>query len=632
MPLNLTNCDPKPFMKLQEDNSQAPILNYNMEANNNVSVYSYVPIPLDQEIFKPRIDPIPPKVNELMALSDSVIKQKLLEDLNSPQSIYFRNYKLLKNCAFPCVFYDASASSQPYIKAASYDINIPTLPIDTPLNHPSPLYNTKSGNWGFVFYIGGNYSMIKYGSITISADVLEGGFWLAKTLGDKTTVEFSPEIVIDFDINDIVSKLNRERFRFFNRMWKAESVWILVEIEDGENPIIKDKAFFLQYETIISSFLGNYGAGKTIETFSLLPGERTTISISTYKDRAESYMKTDNIIDTNSTAGRSLYESAVQDQNGTQESNSTSVGVGITTNSESGTGLIAGLFASGSSSSAFTADVKSSKLTNTIDSVVSNSLFSVTNQTNSAKQTNINTTVANSNSDSTTTSIIRELENINSSRTLNFVFRELVQEYNVIHWLKNIKFGYTDLQTGEVRLVFAHELEKLLNDVILDPLAANDLFLSIMDCARVIFNYDEDPITFFEPRPYPVPSASYICGSYIFPSSEDCLWVKTRGLSDTYGNVTLPGVILSVNNYKLKTSSVIVDSLLGQGEALDCYNKNLQQVNLEAQDLLNANTVLRNAQLQQAMDVINMIPDPIEKAAKYKEVFGTDCCKETETI
>jgi len=32
----------------------------------------------------------------------------------------------------------------------------------------------------------------------------------------------------------------------------------------------------------LSSFLGNYGAGRTLSTFSLLPGEKTTISIKTY--------------------------------------------------------------------------------------------------------------------------------------------------------------------------------------------------------------------------------------------------------------------------------------------------------------------------------------------------------------
>ena len=33
----------------------------------------------------------------------------------------------------------------------------------------------------------------------------------------------------------------------------------------------------------MSSFLGQYGAGRTLKTFSLLPGEKTTISVNTFR-------------------------------------------------------------------------------------------------------------------------------------------------------------------------------------------------------------------------------------------------------------------------------------------------------------------------------------------------------------
>ncbi|MBK7956709.1 MAG: hypothetical protein IPK03_00420 [Bacteroidetes bacterium] len=60
---------------------------------------------------------------------------------------------------------------------------------------------------------------------------------------------------------------------------------------------------------------------------------------------------------------------------------------------------------------------------------------------------------------------------------------------------------------------------------------------------------------------------------------------------------------------------------MGQGEALDCYNRDLQSESIYAQQL-------RNQQLEQAIGIINGIADPIEKAVHYKEVFGQDCCKE----
>ena len=45
------------------------------------------------------------------------------------------------------------------------------------------------------------------------------------------------------------------------------------------------------------SYLGNYGAGKTLKTFSLLPGEKTTITIRNWMHNEESKKITSNILD-----------------------------------------------------------------------------------------------------------------------------------------------------------------------------------------------------------------------------------------------------------------------------------------------------------------------------------------------
>ena len=42
-------------------------------------------------------------------------------------------------------------------------------------------------------------------------------------------------------------------------------------------------AFFLVEVYGISSFLGDYGLGRTVKTFTLLPGETTTMSLRTWK-------------------------------------------------------------------------------------------------------------------------------------------------------------------------------------------------------------------------------------------------------------------------------------------------------------------------------------------------------------
>ena len=67
-----------------------------------------------------------------------------------------------------------------------------------------------------------------------------------------------------------------------------------------------------------------------------------------------------------------------------------------------------------------------------------------------------------------------------------------------------------------------------------------------------------------------------------------------------------------------------VDALLGQGEALDCYNQQLQQAAFDG-------ALLANRKLEQQMAVIEAIADPLEKAKQYNHVFGT-CCPTPQTV
>ncbi len=62
-----------------------------------------------------------------------------------------------------------------------------------------------------------------------------------------------------------------------------------------------------------------------------------------------------------------------------------------------------------------------------------------------------------------------------------------------------------------------------------------------------------------------------------------------------------------------------------QGEALDCYNQKLQESATLNAELLNDKQLKQNEELQQKIDTINNIADPIQRAENYKKIFG-DCC------
>jgi hypothetical protein len=70
----------------------------------------------------------------------------------------------------------------------------------------------------------------------------------------------------------------------------------------------------------------------------------------------------------------------------------------------------------------------------------------------------------------------------------------------------------------------------------------------------------------------------------------------------------------------MRTDSVVVDSLLGQGEALDCYNQKLQDIAVEKAQLDNDAETQRQELMQTLIG-----NDPTVAADKYKKVFGP-CC------
>ena len=98
---------------------------------------------------------------------------------------------------------------------------------------------------------------------------------------------------------------------------------------------------------------------------------------------------------------------------------------------------------------------------------------------------------------------------------------------------------------------------------------------------------------------------------------------KRRGLKQTYNDKTVDGIILHAKHTVLRTHALIVDAVLGQGEALDCYNQHLQEAAVEGAHLTNRKQA-------QAIGVVDGISDPAEKARLYNHVFGT-CCPVAQT-
>jgi|GEM_PF-1671830 len=433
-------------------------------------------------------------------------------------------------------------------------------------------------------------------------------------------------------------------------------------------------------EYTTQSFLGNYGAGRTVKTFSLFPGERTTISVRSYKDRVTTRETSQNVLDSFSEASATALDTLMQHEQGDISStSSTSGGSGssFTTTTDSrnsqksfgisgninllGAVSIGGGYgrsqseattSSGGMSSTYDYSSTSARMSNV--NTLSSALNKHVQESNAARQIAVNTSTSDVSASGEEESMVREIQNINLNNTLNMVFRQLLQDYTVVTYLSNLKFAYTNGYAESYTVVDLYNLPNMLKDILNDgdPTVIDNVLCKLLQPYCTVLNYNDEIKTFVEK--FTVSGEDCDLGITGCGLSDETFYRRKSTLTDTYSDgvvdITVKGVILNVQKQTLQTSSLIVDALLGRGDALDCFNQNAQNSsnigayinNLQSmQNLTDAIQNTANNQLvtnqlldmgekkiavvEQQMDVVTGITDPLEKATHYKKVFG-DCC------
>jgi hypothetical protein len=371
-------------------------------------------------------------------------------------------------------------------------------------------------------------------------------------------------------------------------------------------------------EMKMSSFLGDYGAGKTIKTFSLLPGEKTTISVRTYQQEQVTKLLAQNVLDSYSESSAEDLQKTIQNEVGHSVNLSMQEINTKTKNWKAGGsfGLDLGIFSIGGGGGGGSSSAESTTVNNAIQTQVNMLTGSASHhvaKSDSLRQIEINSeTTSNSVSEYEET-IVRELENINKSRVLNFVFRQLLQEFVSITHLVDVSFIYYGGIENRKSCRFAG-LNELLENVLVDSATVEKVKNMIYTQLCSIKDYKGNTTSLIEK----VTEELNNCINPL-PEPEIIEYVRVKkDLEQVHENRKVQGIILDVTNRILRTPSLVVDALLGQGESLDCYNQKLQ-------DAATQNAEMQNRKLEQALKIIDTIERPEEQAHLYKKVF-TECC------
>lgn len=556
--MSTTSCNPKePFIKL-DDKGKASILNYNLPQSTCYRASSYLGLDLPKEFFE---DKEPPRDN-FWELAEKLTKEQWIGKLKDEMD----------------------------------------LAIDKPIfDNPAILHKDNVRQFEEVKLNNAQVENFDSGNVSKSA-----------TLANEPTV--SEARIANVPISSIADKIKKG----FKPLLK-EDLYGKVILDYLPRPVKVNPQIVIELRLKMCSYLGDYGAGRTVKTFSLLPGERTTISIRNWEHSEESRKQASNVLDSLSQSSANELQTIIESES-THTSGSSS---SQTKDFGGGGGLNVGLdlgflqIGGGGKVEGKKSKTFGSAVSDTVRNLV-NSTSTHVSKTDSLRQIEINTETSSTNITENEETITRNLENINKSRVLNFVFRQLLQEFFTITYLDDISIVYSNGYPDSRKVTSLSGLDDFLDEVIPKEENRDKVKAIILNRLCSIYDYTGTRQQFIECVEEELAcDLKCECLPKIEPEKY-CYFRKKQYLKQTYKDKTVNGIILDTTHRIIRTSALVVDALLGQGEALDCYNQKLQ-------DSATLNAELQNDKLKQALDAIENISDPEEKAKLYKKVFG-DCC------
>lgn len=367
-----------------------------------------------------------------------------------------------------------------------------------------------------------------------------------------------------------------------------------------------DPRLFLVETLRMTSYLGDYGAGRIVKTFTLLPGEVTKISVKTFRQRESTRKEASSVLDSLTQESATDLEKSLMSEQSDQSSFQ---------QTKEYYADVEGSASWGFGSASAKAGVKGSSNAAREESVknVSNATEKHSSRASAKREVEVNTSYEVTDKEGEELATERQIENINLSRTLNFVFRQMNQEFVTLIHLTDVRIGFFDGTSASRREVPISGLDGLLEEVVAPThrSSVRDIILEQLSAVRDRDGVPRDVVDEVEVTPGDVYRRfdTELTGSY----------TDERGR--TY---VVPGVLLKADRRVMRTEGVIVEALLGNGAALDGYAGQLQQLEVERREA----EVARAAGLAQQVALVNEVIDGGDEAkgAVAAQLVQRCCC------
>lgn len=372
-------------------------------------------------------------------------------------------------------------------------------------------------------------------------------------------------------------------------------------------PVLNPRIMLVEtYE--LSTHLGNYGAGRTVNTFTLLPGEKTTISVKTYKKTETEAKQASSILDSFSDESSSEFENSVQDEQSDKRNSAESFEYHAEADAHAswgwGSANVSGGIKGGSNSSR---EEFAKNITSATDKHAA--------KASAKRDVNVDTSYSVKEQSGIETSIERQLQNINVGRTLNFVFRQMNQEFYTVLSLVDVRVAFFNGYAESRREVPLPKLDDLLEEVVL-PAQRDAVRQKIRAALENIVDYDDKIQSFVE-------QVTRFDGETPYLRVRKDL-VSTFKNAATGFEVKVPGIPIAGTRNVMRTEGIIVEALLGQGEGLDAYSKGLQEQAVRAKTIENDRQTSLVQREILAQSVVS--EGSSAKAAVFEKLFPPPAC------
>ena len=567
------SCIPQePFSRLEE-NGKASILHYNLPQATCYDATSFLGLDIDPKLFKP--GQLKPPANDFWDIVPKLPREELLKKLEI------------------------------------LDVVGPSIPV---LLNPELLSSVKLASQPVAAPTQGSAADADASGIAARASVPKADFSVASAvIASNLTTKARLDLVAGQDSTSLlVEKIKEGYMPVLNMRFSR-----IPEILYFPRPVKADPQISIILHMKMCSYLGDYGAGRTVNTFSLLPGEKSTITIRSYLYNEAVRSQAQNVLDSYSESSAEDLQRSVEHEVEHATSMSVSLSNSKTGNWKAGgsVGINLGFFKIGGGGGGGGTSSSSTSINQAVQTqvnILTNSTSRHTSRADSLREVEVNSSTKSTQISESEELVVRELENPNDSRVLNFVFRQLLQEFISLTYVHDVSFVYSNGFPSQRKSSKLSGLEDMLREVLVNEAAVKKVLEQVYTQLCSIIDFEGKMQALIE-------KATHKLGNCIQSGNrqENIEYVRIKsGLKQTYRGKTVNGIILDVTHRVIRTPSLVVDALLGQGEALDCYNTRIY-------DETATKARLNNEKLKQAMDVINGISDPVEKAKLYQFVFGS---------